>query len=310
MSVMSAVAAPFLDRACAPNAAFSAFLDNAGDRLACLPGRLTLCSREAGWSALLLRRYREPACADHFETVAVPAQSLILVKAGATTIQSLAGGRWRTARYAAGDLGMTPSGETARLRWEGRQQHETVQLHLPDEWLERAAAELGRPGRGSGLNALSARDGLIAEAMLAIERGAEAGYAALYAESAAHFLALHLTGTSAEQDRVQHGDATKMRRLEEYWRAHLADPVSLSDMAGLLGCGTFQLIRLTKRTRGDTPMRLLTNMRLDAAERLLRDESMTERQVALACGYANPAHFANAFRRRFGATPKRFRPGG
>jgi AraC family transcriptional regulator len=288
------------------DAAFHSFLGDAGHRLACLPGRLTLCSREAGWQSLLLRRYVEPVCADRFETVAIPAQSLILVKAGATTIESFAGGRWRAARYAAGDLGMTPSGEIACLRWEGRQQHETVQLFLPDAWLERAAAELGRSGRGPGLNVLSVRDGLVAEAMLAIEQGAEAGYPALFAESAAHFLALHLTGTSTEQDRVQHGDVVNMRKLEEYWRTHLADPISLADMAGLLGCGTFQLIRLTKRTRGDTPMRLLTNMRLDASERLLRDGGMTEQQVALACGYANPAHFATAFRRRFGMTPKRF----
>ncbi|WCT74648.1 AraC family transcriptional regulator [Sphingomonas naphthae] len=274
-----------------------------------LPGKLTLCSLANGWTSLLLRRYIEPAHVEPFETTPIPYQSTVLVKSGATTIESFAAGRWRKANYVPGDLGMVPPGEGARLRWGGRQRHETLQVFLPEALLEQAVADLHDHlgGRRPSLDSLSMREGLVESVVLALEHGVEAGYPAIYADSAAHFLALHLLAFGADRARSHSGGDLQMRRAEEYMRTHLAQPITLSDIAEVIGCSTFQLIRLTKRLRGQTPIRYLGELRMECAERLLRESGMSAVQVSLRCGFTNPSHFATAFRRRFGVSPREFR---
>jgi AraC family transcriptional regulator of adaptative response / methylphosphotriester-DNA alkyltransferase methyltransferase len=51
----------------------------------------------------------------------------------------------------------------------------------------------------------------------------------------------------------------------------------------------------------------LREVRLRNAAELLARQPLTVRQVALLVGYRQPAHFAKAFRRRFGATPAQYR---
>ncbi|WP_052213581.1 helix-turn-helix domain-containing protein [Belnapia sp. F-4-1] len=272
-----------------------------------LPGQHVLCSLDAGWSSLLLRRYSEPAHAGAFETAPIPCQTLVLVKSGGTAIESFSDGYWRKTAYVPGDLGMTPPGETARLRWRGHERHETLQLFLPTPFLDRAAAELRPMKPVLRLNSLSRREPWASTAILAIEQGLMAGYPAIYAESAAHFLALHLLCSSPGRDDGPSSDEVQMRRAEDYMRARLAEPITLADIAAAIGCSSFQLIRLTKRIRGQTPMRLLATVRMEAAERLVREGRLSARQIALDCGYTNPSHFATAFRRQFGVSPRQFR---
>ncbi len=54
----------------------------------------------------------------------------------------------------------------------------------------------------------------------------------------------------------------------------------------------------------------LGEVRMRRAKELLADGSLPVRDVARRVGYRQPAQFAKAFRRRFGAPPSRFRPGG
>ena len=55
----------------------------------------------------------------------------------------------------------------------------------------------------------------------------------------------------------------------------------------------------------DVARRVATSRR-----QLLAEGSLPVRDVARRVGYRQPAQFAKAFRRRFGAPPSRFRPGG
>jgi transcriptional regulator GlxA family with amidase domain len=54
----------------------------------------------------------------------------------------------------------------------------------------------------------------------------------------------------------------------------------------------------------------LREVRLRNAVELLTRQPLTVRQVALLVGYRQPAHFARAFRRRYGATPAQYRDRG
>lgn len=274
-----------------------------------LPGSLQECSERAGWSSLLLRRYIEPAVAEPFETAETNCQLIVLIKSGTTTIEALHSGHWLRGSYFPGDLGLTPAGETSRLRWEGPQQHTTLQLHLPYGTLAAAAIDLqvsasSIPNR---LNTLSTRDPLVQHAMLALERGAEIGLPDLYAESAAHFLALHLVANFNTESRYKQRDDLVLERIDAYMRANLAHPLSLTEIAQTVDRSTFQVIRLAKRHWGETPFVHLTQLRMAHARKLLETDHSSTAAVALQCGYANPAHFALAFRRVTGMSPSRYR---
>lgn len=280
--------------------------EEAGDRL---PGVRQTCSRAAGWTSLLLRRYREPLLAEAFETAATADQLIVLVAAGATRIESLRSGRWTAADYRAGDLGMTGPGEAARLRWSGPQAHITLQLHLPATILEAAAADLRDQGERSavGTSVLSTQDQLVRATMMELDHAMSSGLPDLYAASAAHLLAVHLISRHPSRPARENRDALVLARVEEFMRVNLSGPIALVDLAGVAGCTTFQLIRLTKRGWGQTPFEFLTRLRMERARGLLAAGRLSTAAVALACGYANPSHFATAFRRMVGTTPTDYR---
>ena len=69
----------------------------------------------------------------------------------------------------------------------------------------------------------------------------------------------------------------------------------------------FHLLRLYKKLYGQTPLQRLTFLRMEEAKSLLKGRNETISTVAARCGYENPSHFATAFRRVVGVTPRSYR---
>jgi AraC-like DNA-binding protein len=107
--------------------------------------------------------------------------------------------------------------------------------------------------------------------------------------------------------RFTRNEDARLRRVDDFLRGNLGAPISLQAMAHEAALSRFHLLRLFKQAYGETPFRRLARLRMEEAQRrLLRgNESVTE--IAFACGYENPAHFASAFRRSFGISPRAFR---
>jgi len=97
------------------------------------------------------------------------------------------------------------------------------------------------------------------------------------------------------------------RRLAEavaLMEANIAEPLPTEDIARLVGVSRRQLERLFKQHLGELPSRWYLQLRLDQARRLLRQTSQSVLQIALGCGFASGPHFSNAYRTRFGRTPR------
>jgi transcriptional regulator GlxA family with amidase domain len=86
--------------------------------------------------------------------------------------------------------------------------------------------------------------------------------------------------------------------------ANLHEPLPTDEIARLVGVSRRQLERLFKQYLDDMPSRYYIELRLARARRLLRHSGQSVLQIALACGFASASHFSNAYRARFGRTPR------
>ena len=276
-----------------------------------LRATMTECSQKAGWRSLLLRAYDDPPVVEPFTTPPTKDHLIVLVKKGTCDVEGLYCGKWQKASYGPGSLGMTAPGEEVTLRWRGDTSHSTLQLHLPAESILRCNEDLvGRsavPPRFP--NALSHDDPLLQQVILGVAAKLREGAPEIYAESAAQFLTMHMLVRHAghEITKARTRDEARMQRVCDYMHAHLAEEVSLQDLAKVAYVSRFHLIRMFKQTYGETPYQRLTRLRLQRAQRLLATSDTPITQIALDCGFTNQTHFAAAFRRLVGLSPRAYR---
>ena len=84
---------------------------------------------------------------------------------------------------------------------------------------------------------------------------------------------------------------------------HLADPLSLDQLAALAGVGPRQLNRLFAARFGCGAIARYRALRLERAVELLARTALPVAEIARATGFSNPAHFSRRFREAFGTTP-------
>lgn len=279
------------------------------DAHAHLPATLRACSFKAGWRSLLLRAYEDPTSAEEFTTAATADPLIVLVTGGECRIEGLYRGRWQSADYGVGSIGMTAPREEVTLRWRDQPRHSTLQLHLPADTV-RACADEMFAGRAVDMpHALVNDDPLLQNVILCLADGLEQGFPDLYAESAAQFITTHLLVRHAglRAPKAPSRDVPRMARVHEYMQAHLCDVLTLSELAKVACVSRFHLIRMFRHVYGATPFQHLLRLRLDEASRRLRNPQDSVAKIASDCGFATPAHFTAMFRKHLGATPSAYR---
>ncbi|MBU3737434.1 MAG: GlxA family transcriptional regulator [Rhodoferax sp.] len=85
--------------------------------------------------------------------------------------------------------------------------------------------------------------------------------------------------------------------------ANIEEPLSLDEIASLVGVSRRQIERLFKRYVGEVPTKYYLDMRLRRARYLLLQTAMSIMDVAVACGFQSPPHFSKCYRNLFGHTP-------
>ena len=193
---------------------------------------------------------------------------------------------------------------------------EALEIYPDRDLVERLAGGLGdtaeiRPS-------FAEPDGVVFAAASRLRRAhLDSGAGALTdieASTLAHLLAGHLlrrygAGPMAHRGPMpRRGPAGKLRPgavdvVAEYIRAHLADVITLDNLAGAVSLSPYHFARSFRATTGMTPHAFVTEHRLMVArDRLLRgDASVTA--IALSVGFSNISHFRRLFRRRYGLAP-------
>lgn len=96
--------------------------------------------------------------------------------------------------------------------------------------------------------------------------------------------------------RIHHAKQIILSRLE--------NPLSLMELAALVGVSDRTLRRGFRKLFDTTVFGYLTEKRMEKAEQFLRGSNMTVAEVANLVGYTHQGHFAAAFKRKYGITPR------
>lgn len=101
----------------------------------------------------------------------------------------------------------------------------------------------------------------------------------------------------------------RLRRAMDYIRSHLAEDLSIGEVAGAVGLSVAHFSRMFRNTVGVPPRRYVAQARFELAKALIRAGGMNFTRIAAEAGFAHQSHMSNVFRRMAGMTPKAFRKG-
>jgi transcriptional regulator GlxA family with amidase domain len=96
----------------------------------------------------------------------------------------------------------------------------------------------------------------------------------------------------------------KLLEVVSLMEQNVEEPLPCTELARLSGISSRQMERLFRKYLGRTPRRHYLDLRLEQARRLLTQSSLPVMEVALACGFVSPSHFAKCYRERFDAVPR------
>ncbi len=104
----------------------------------------------------------------------------------------------------------------------------------------------------------------------------------------------------------QHKDA-KLAEIQQYLQAHLAEPVTLEQLADQFAMTPRTLIRRFKQHLDETPMAYLQRLRIERAKSLLENTLWTAEDIMQQVGYEDISSFRKLFVHYTSLTPKAYR---
>ena len=99
----------------------------------------------------------------------------------------------------------------------------------------------------------------------------------------------------------------QLRRVREFFEAHLTEDLSLQEVAELVGLSQSQFARAFKTSTGAPPHRWFVVARIKRAQELLLRDGLSLAEVSVRTGFADQSHFTKAFRRVTGTSPGQWR---
>lgn len=97
--------------------------------------------------------------------------------------------------------------------------------------------------------------------------------------------------------------------IPSYLSFHLADPLSVADMAHRAQLSPSRFTTLFREHFGVSPHRYFLRLRIGHAQDLLTTTDLPLKQIAEYCGFADVHHFSKAFKRLVKLSPGAFRRG-
>ncbi|CAA9522747.1 MAG: Transcriptional regulator, AraC family [uncultured Rubrobacteraceae bacterium] len=256
------------------------------------------------------------------EEVSVPGlpEHLVMVNVGRPyRLEERLDGRVYRTFGVRGDVALIPAGTPTEFRSLSpeRQTVESLAISLDPVFVRRVAeADLNADGVEL-IGTLGGRDPEIERigAALLPEIGDNDPFGALYVDSLANLLAVHLLrhhsslGRRRARETGPRGGlpATALRSVTDYVEENLAGGLTLEEISAVAHMSPFHFSRLFKASTGLSPHRYVVGRRVERARELLAKTALPLHEVARLAGFTDQSHLAKHFRRHLGVTPSRFR---
>jgi transcriptional regulator GlxA family with amidase domain len=128
--------------------------------------------------------------------------------------------------------------------------------------------------------------------------------------------AMHILNIERPRSEEASQPAPPLAMAREDWRVsralllmeqNLSEPLSIREIAGVLGLGVRQLERHFHASLGVGPQESYMALRLKHARWMLENTSLSAARIASELGFSDSPHFCRSFKARYGSTPSDFR---
>ncbi|MBD3885771.1 helix-turn-helix transcriptional regulator [Phormidium tenue FACHB-886] len=274
-----------------------------------LPDPPVFSSQSKGWNGITVEYHHHPAN----ELVSPPlSHHLITLNCGFPyRLMQHLNGQLYEGEIAKGDIILTPADHATEWVWD----REVNVLHLCFEpaFIVKVAAEVieANAAQVEIVSRFAAADLQIQHLghLLLSELESDKLGNRLYAESLSNALAVHLVRAySSIEKSVQQraGGLSKLRlqRAIAYIQDHLAQDLSLDEIAAEVNLSSYHFARLFKQSTGLAPHQYQIRCRVERAKELLQIGDMAIAEVASQVGFYDQSHLSRHFKRIIGVSPK------
>lgn len=107
----------------------------------------------------------------------------------------------------------------------------------------------------------------------------------------------------SEASRVQLNAQVRLQKMLSYIYENYAETITLADIAGAANISRSEAGRCFQSYLGCSPVEALIQYRLQAAQHLLRQTTLTLQEISCTCGFHSVNYFSRQFRKRYGYSP-------
>ena len=93
----------------------------------------------------------------------------------------------------------------------------------------------------------------------------------------------------------------------KYINSHYTENISSKDVSQKFGYDETYFCRRFKKSTGITTMSYIRMLRLELAQKLLKETNESICNISWKCGFADTHYFSNCFKKHFGTSPTEFR---
>lgn len=113
-----------------------------------------------------------------------------------------------------------------------------------------------------------------------------------------------------ESDPLSERNTQQMEKIRKFIRDHMAEPITRTQIAEALYLSPSYVSRVIKELEDCSCKELITRMKMEYAQKMLRGSKLPIGDIAIRCGYDSFAYFSKVYKATFEITPSMERDGG
>ena len=279
-------------------------------RTADLAASISSHSSGAIWNGISLQEVHGPPVGELPEGYLLNHALVLSTTARPKTEVRLASSRWQAVPLPAMVLEFLPAGLPFALRW--RQPNDAITVNITPAFVA-GVLDTGKLDESRIQCWSSTENPLLTQTVLALAEDVRAGSPSgpMSGECLGAALVAQLARASPairELPARTKGLAPRtLRRILENIDANLEGDLSLQRLAGIAGLSLDGFIRVFKQSTGLPPHQFVLRKRVERAQALLGNPTISLAEIALRAGFADQSHFSRMFHRMTGIAPRQYR---